>query len=440
MNSVINFTNKNILMKNIAGSFIFKGLSLIIQILMVPAYIEYFTNKNFLGIWFVIISIVNWIVLFDFGIGNGLRNRLIESIVNKNDKEIRENISSSYAGSLIISITFFLIGSVLVYFINWSKYLNIGDSIDDKTINRILLLTLFIVTIQILLKNIVAILNAIQKTFAVNLLLLISNIIIYSFLLYQNTFGFNLNNINLMLIVYGLAINLPLLILTLIVFKFSSLPLPKIMNVKSGVLRLLVTIGLKFFYIQIMFMLIVVTNEMLISYFYSTSNVVDYQILFKLFYTVATLFSLISNPIWSALVKADKENKKDDIVKIKKIMRIFTVFFILLLILIGFFSEEILNIWIGEDTIQVEKYTIAIFVLFVSLMILNFNVTTFANGFNLLKEQIFGYTLIAVFRIPLMIFLNQFNNHWSNLILATSILMIVYLYFQSKKIQKKYFT
>lgn len=436
MNLVINFKYGSLLLRNIAGSFIFKGLSLIIQILMIPAYIEYFTTKNYLGIWFVIISVINWIVLFDFGIGNGLRNKLIEAIVKKDIKEIRENISSSYAGSFIIAVLFFGIGSILIYLIDWSSYLKVSNSINNETLQNWIFLTLIIVSIQILLKNIVSILNALQKTFAVNLLLLISNMIIYLFLLYQNTFLVNLNSVNLMLLVYGLAINLPLVCLTFIVFKTTSLPLPKLIYIKSNVLKELIRIGLRFFYIQIMFMFIIVTNEIVISYFYSTSDVVDYQILFKLFYTIATLFSLISNPIWSALVKADKENKMEEIIKIKKIMRRFTLFFILLVITLGIFSKEIINVWIGEKVIDVEEYTIVIFIIFVSVMILNFNITTFANGFNLLREQMIGYTFIAVLRIPLMILMNNVYNHWSNLILSTSLLLLVYLYFQNKKIKE----
>ena len=48
--------------------------------------IKYLGNEQY-GIWSTILAIFSWIVLFDIGIGNGVRNRLAESLAKDNKEE-----------------------------------------------------------------------------------------------------------------------------------------------------------------------------------------------------------------------------------------------------------------------------------------------------------------------------------------------------------------
>ena len=65
--------------KNIAASFVIKGLSIAISLVMVPMTIHYINPTQY-GIWITLSSIIGWFSFFDIGFGNGLRNRFAESI------------------------------------------------------------------------------------------------------------------------------------------------------------------------------------------------------------------------------------------------------------------------------------------------------------------------------------------------------------------------
>lgn len=73
-----------LLKKNIAGSFFIKGWNCIVQLLLVPLTLNCLNQYEY-GIWLTINSILIWIDQFDIGLGNGLRNKLAESIA-QNDK------------------------------------------------------------------------------------------------------------------------------------------------------------------------------------------------------------------------------------------------------------------------------------------------------------------------------------------------------------------
>ena len=75
-------------LKNIANAVVIKGGGIIVGLLTTPAYMDYFSKNEILGIWFTILSVVTWMLNFDLGIGNGLRNRLVEEFACSNDQKI----------------------------------------------------------------------------------------------------------------------------------------------------------------------------------------------------------------------------------------------------------------------------------------------------------------------------------------------------------------
>lgn len=59
-----------------------------------PAYMRFFQDQAILGIWYTIISILNWVMYFDLGLGNGLRNILPKAFLENDKKKISESIST----------------------------------------------------------------------------------------------------------------------------------------------------------------------------------------------------------------------------------------------------------------------------------------------------------------------------------------------------------
>ena len=104
----------SLLQKNILASFLIKGWSAIIVLLMVPATLHCLGDyKN--GIWLTISSILLWIDNMDIGLGNGLRNKIAEYLAHGEVEHTRSLISSTFAMLTCIIIPVLLILLLLIY-------------------------------------------------------------------------------------------------------------------------------------------------------------------------------------------------------------------------------------------------------------------------------------------------------------------------------------
>lgn len=81
--------NKRII-KNIGISIIMKPISMLLTFIYTPLFLAYLGDEKY-GVWAIIMNVVSWINYFDIGIGNGLRNRLAESVA-KNDNMGAKNM------------------------------------------------------------------------------------------------------------------------------------------------------------------------------------------------------------------------------------------------------------------------------------------------------------------------------------------------------------
>ena len=110
--------NDKIVYRNVIGAFLVKGGALVVSLCTLPAYISFFNNEEVLGVWYTILSLLNWILNFDLGIGNGLRNHLSESLSLGDKEETKRYISSAYFSIGIIIIVACLLFPIVIHFIN----------------------------------------------------------------------------------------------------------------------------------------------------------------------------------------------------------------------------------------------------------------------------------------------------------------------------------
>lgn len=420
--------NDKIVYKNVAGAFLVKGFALFVTLYTLPSYISFFNDSELLGLWFTILSLLNWILNFDLGIGNGLRNHLSTSLASGTPEESKRYISSAYFSVGVIVLLLSAIFPFVIKGADFNNLLNIDASIVSLEALYYSIVIVFIgVMLQFWLKLINSVLYALQLSSLNNLLVLCTNILILAYVKLAPSSD-NDTNIIVMAVVHAVAVIIPLLWATWYVFrkrlKFSrpSFKYVTVMHTKK-----VLSLGGIFFFVQIAYMVIMSTNEFLITKTTSNSDVIDYQAYYKLFSLGSTIFALTLTPIWSVITKAKAEN---NILWIENTYRRFTGFALLFIVcefVLILFTKPIIHIWLGEETLShIDIRTCVIFAFFASTMIYVSLLSSIANGLGKLKTQSICYGIGAILKVPLSVFLVSYLASWEGVIIANIICMLIY--------------
>ena len=416
--------NKNILI-NILGAFLVKGGSMLLTLFLLPAYLKFFGNDDILGVWYTILSIINWVLVFDLGIGNGLRNKLPKALADKNDREAKTLVSSTYFSSAAVVVIIGIIGSVVIHLLNWNEILHINEKdLSAATLTYAIQIVFIGVLIQFVLKLVTSILYAIQRSGLVNFLTFLSNVII--FIVIKLLPPGNTESSFIAISYFNiLAVNLPLLVVSMILFmgKLKAVR-PSFKFWSKDTTKAVLKIGLTLLWLQLIFMVISSTNEFLITAFCGPAAVVEYQVYFKIFNSVAAICSLVLIPIWSAVTKAQVEKRYEWIKKTYKLLLGFSVLALLVLLAIVLVLQPVVNFWLKEDAITVTTTYAVIFALSGFIFLVHNVNTAIGNGFSYFKPQVILMTLAAVLDIPLAWVFVQLTGGMIGVVLANIIVLL----------------
>lgn len=428
---------KNLII-NIAMAFAVKGVSLFISLFSMPLYIKYFDNDEVLGLWYTILSLLHWIVICDLGMGNGLRNKLTEALALNDKQKAKRYISSTYVALCIVIIPILLVGFILFQFVDFNTFFNVDSiTVSLPTLRTAVTILFFGVCVSFVLKTINSVIYALQKSSLNNIISLITSIIplIYIFLFKGENVERNLISLTF---VHVAAVNLPLLVSSIIAFRSKMLSgcAPSIRFCDTVTAKSMLGFGMRFFAAQIFFMFLTSTNEIIITKMFSSGDVVEYSIYYRLFTVVGSLFMLALTPLWSKVTK-DLTQKK-----YKKIQRTNRLLYLLSgLAFVGEFvmalcCQFIVNIWLQEEAIEISLVTACIFAFYGGMYIFNVVLTTVANGMADLRTQIVFYGIGSLLKVPAIYALSFVKDSWSVVILYNAIVFAVFCIFQLIWIEK----
>ncbi|MCX6075095.1 MAG: oligosaccharide flippase family protein [Campylobacterales bacterium] len=411
--------------KQLKGSFIFKLLAVLSSFLLIPIMIKYLGNEQY-GIWSTLLSIISWVVLFDIGIGNGLRNKVAESLAKDDILSAQKYISTSYILIGVISSLLLVVFMLASNFVDWQTIFNTTILPNEELIN-ILNISAGFIFINFWLSLINQVANGVQKSsitvfnqFLSNFLSLIS---VYILSLYIKTSLINLA------IVYGASLLSSSIILSIWFYSKNLNLLPKIALYNRKFVKSITSIGFKFFILQIAAIVIFTTDKILITQLFGPEYIVSYDLVFKIFSLITIIYTLISAPLWSSYSDAYSRNDylwiKEMFVKQLKIY----IYVLLSIIIIGFLVNPIIDLWVNDSIIIDYKLIISIGV-FTIISTWNALFSTFVNSINNFDVQ-FKTSIIAMFlNIPLSIlFVKVFKLGIYSIIIASIISLSLFAIF-----------
>jgi O-antigen/teichoic acid export membrane protein len=389
--------------KNILASFIIKGLSIAISLVLVPLTMNY-VNPSRYGIWLTLSSMVAWFSFFDIGFGNGLRNKFAEALAKGQDELARIYVSTTYA---ILSI---IIGTVLILFLfinrflDWSKILNTPPEMAGEL--SILAGIVFVFfCLRFIFQLLATVLTANQEPARASFFDFLGSFfsLIIIFILTKTTSG--------NLIYLGTALSFaPVLVLAISSLWYYSRDYkkyaPSFKYVKFGFARNLMSLGIKFFIIQIAALVLFNTNNIIITQLFGPKEVSTFNVSFKLFSVITMIFFIIATPLWSAFtdayVKSDFAWIKTTLSKMRKIWYLLTIFSIMILLA----SPLIYKLWV-KDLVKV-PFALSMAMCSYGIVYIWQTIHVFLlNGIGKIKLQLYLVVFTGLINIPLAIFLGK---------------------------------
>ena len=420
--SKLNFSS---LRGQIIGNYAVKGMAMLLSILTVPAYLSYFSSQGEVGVWFTISSVLNWVLLFDFGIGGGLRNRIVAPLCNDDRPQVCRLLSSAYVSTSVIMVVLAVAATLLVPHVDWTVLVGGEGAFADNTyLSQVILILLYGIIFRLFSVLVSHLLYALQKAVVPNALIVTSNALILVFLLVSNASGVRLGAYELAVFTF-VANNFPALIVTVHVFaKHFPWYRPRLSDVTEPLVQSLLSVGGVILYLQIVIAFIFNIKELLITWLVGSAQVVDYQIYYKIIGTIGGLFSLALAPIWSAATKAQAEGNFSYLKclygKGKKAVAAMSVLQLLTIPLL----QPVVNVWLGASAIEVNPAYVLIFCLYNSVymwVMLHYNLCC---GLSLFKGMTVSLTFAAIANILLAILFCRFEASWAMVIFATAIALV----------------
>ena len=426
-----------IIYANILGAFAVKGAALIISLYTMPAYMRYFSDQQVLGVWFTLLSILSWVLNFDLGIGNGLRNKLTAALTMNDRKSAKEYIASAYwmIGLIVAVIT--VIGSFALDLVNWNRLFNLDAFVVSPRSLTVAVLCVFIgIMLRFFLRLVSSILYAMQRSAVNNAIALITSVLQLVFVLLASSTTPE-ENLKRLSAAYIVCANLPLVIATIVIFAGPLKDCrPAFGSVNKAKAKAVLSLGGLFFVCQILYMGIANTNEFFITRYSGPADVVAYQIYNKLFTLGGTLFMLALTPVWSAVSRAITEEDYRWLKKLSATLIKLSCLAMLAEFLIIPFLPLLLQIWLGEEAITVNYAYAACFAVFGSAMVFQSAISTIVNGMGRMKTQAICYGIGMIVKIIMIHFGVPYFGTWIIVVAANAVILISYCIIQYLEVQK----
>ncbi|MDR0836408.1 MAG: oligosaccharide flippase family protein, partial [Tannerella sp.] len=288
--------------KNIAVSFVIKGITILISTIMIPLTINY-ANPERNGLWVVLYSMVVWLNLFDIGFGNGMKNRLAEAKAAGNNELCRKYISSTYVIMGLICTCIFVVFCFINPNLNWSSILKNDITAYDAEIAGLIWIFMASFCLTFVLNLVKFVVIADQRPAIAAFIDMLGQLLTFAgiFILSKTT--------SPSLIYLGLVSGFAPVIVYLIanIYLFTTrykMWRPSFRFVNFRLAGNMMNLGIKFFITTCAAFMTTQTLNFLIQRFVNSAEVTTFNTAQRLFSILFNVMGIIILPYWSAFTDA----------------------------------------------------------------------------------------------------------------------------------------
>ena len=391
--------------KNTVAMIGIRGVSMILTLISAPIMLHHVDRADY-GELLTLTSIVGWVGYMDVGLGNGLRNKLPEFLAKGDFHSAKKIVSSCYVTLAIYVALIIVIFLMVSPFVDWLGVLNSPTS-DAGEIRGLTNVVFIAFCIQFLFGLINSILFAYQMPAFQSLFTFVGQFIALIALVIQ-VYVFDVTSVLQIGAVNSMIPPLVLFLGSIGLFRTKLkeiAPSFKLFEFKS--VGSILSLGLKFFVLQMITIVLFQANSIIIARVVSPEAVVEYNLAFKYVSLLTMIFTIVITPVWSATTDAYVRKDFAWINKTISLSRKVCIASIFIGVLMVLASKFVYGIWLGKGTIDINYSTTSLILLYISFEMLYKVYGTIINGTGKVFAQIILTGVIAIIYIPLAILLGK---------------------------------
>jgi O-antigen/teichoic acid export membrane protein len=278
-----------------------KGVSVLVTFLSVPLTIRYLGPEQY-GAWVTIGSLLAWLSLTDFGLGNGLTNAVTTAVGEDRPDLARMHVSN---GIFLLTVIAGMTGLVLLVawpFIDWAALFGIRSAAARAEIGPAMAAALTIFLLQFPLGVAAKVYLAYQEGRIGNYWATAGNILsLVVLLIVTRTHG---GLIWLVVALSGTSLLVNLANNLWVFVLHRPIVSPRLRHVELGAMRSLGQVGGKFFLIQIMALVVFQTDNLVVGHFLGSAKVPEYSLTYALFNYTSLPQAALFSYLWAAYTEA----------------------------------------------------------------------------------------------------------------------------------------
>ncbi len=407
-------------LKQVKGSILFKALGIGASFLLIPIMIDYVGEVRF-GVWATMYAVLMWIIFFDLGLGNGLRNQVAHALARDDRQQASSLISTGYVVVGIISLVVLLLLAGAVPLLDWQSIFNVS-TVPERELSISILVIGFFVILNFWLALVKNIYHAVQKTGLTVFHQFLANFLAL-FFIYLFRYFFS-PSIIVLAFVYGLALFLSSLVMNLWFFGHNLDLMPKVSKFDRDNIAKLTGLGFQFFIIQISVIALFSTDKIIIAQMFGPEYVTQYEIVFRLFSLITIGHSIILAPLWSSYTEAYERDDFDWVRMSLRKTKLLMIPLIFLSALLAVSAPFVIDLWIGRP-LGIDPSLIWLMAGFVLVRSWCDIYAYLLNGVGIIKIQMNIAMIQGLINIPLSIYLAK-NFGVGSVVMATIISMSIF--------------
>ena len=372
--------------KNTVAMIGIRGVSMILTLISAPIMLHHVDRADY-GVLLTLTSIVGWVGYMDVGLGNGLRNKLPEFLAKGDFHSAKKIVSSCYVTLAIYVALIIVIFLMVSPFVDWLGVLNSPTS-DAGEIRGLTNVVFIAFCIQFLFGLINSILFAYQMPAFQSLFTFVGQFIALIALVIQ-VYVFDVTSVLQIGAVNSMIPPLVLFLGSIGLFRTKLkeiAPSFKLFEFKS--VGSILSLGLKFFVLQMITIVLFQANSIIIARVVSPEAVVEYNLAFKYVSLLTMIFTIVITPVWSATTDAYVRKDFAWINKTISLSRKVCIASIFIGVLMVLASKFVYGIWLGKGTIDINYSTTSLILLYISFEMLYKVYGTIINGTGKVFAQI----------------------------------------------------